>query len=290
VHIILGGTGHVGSTLTQALLDRNEPVTVVPHSPNARAEWEAKGAEVAVADVHDTDSLRDVLRRGTRAFLLNPLADPSTDTVAEERRTVKSILDAVRGADLEKVVAQSTYGARPGEGEGDLNVLYELEQGLGGLSVPAAVIRGAYFMSNWDFALETARSEGVVYTLYPADFALPMVAPRELGHAAARLITEPPDRTGIHHVEGPERYNSAGVAAAFAEALGRPVEAIVTPREEWKASFQALGFSDEAAGSYAAMTAATLDGDFPAPADVEHGETTLQSYVTDLVLQAEKGV
>src|SRR5688572_27166761 len=159
MHIILGGTGHVGSALTQVLLDQHQPVTVVTHRPEARAELEAKGAKVAVADIHDSDALRDVLRRGTRAFLLNPNADPSTDTVAEERRTVKSILNAVRGAGLEKVVAQSTGGARPGDGEGDFNVLYELEQGLAELSVPTAVIRGAYYMSNWDTALETARSE-----------------------------------------------------------------------------------------------------------------------------------
>jgi uncharacterized protein YbjT (DUF2867 family) len=287
MHIILGGTGRVGSALTQALLDRNEPVTVVTRRTDARAPLERQGAEVAVADIHDPDGLRDVLRQGTRAFLLNPPADPSTDTVAEERRTVRSILDAVRGADLEKVVALSTAGARPGDGEGDLNVLYELEQGLAALPVPSAVVRGAYFMSNWDFALESARAEGVVYTLYPTEFELPMVAPRDLGRHAARLLTDPPDQTGIHEVEGPERYTPADVAAAFANALGRRVDAVAIPRGEWESSFKALGFSDEAAASYAAMTAATLDSDFAT--HVERGETTLESYITDLVTKAEKG-
>ena len=286
MHIILGGTGHVGSALTQVLLDQRQPVTVVTHRPEARAELEAKGAKVAVADIHDSDALRDVLSRGTRAFLLNPNADPSTDTVAEERRTVKSILNAVRGAGLEKVVAQSTGGARPGDGEGDFNVLYELEQGLTELSVPTAVIRGAYYMSNWDTALETARSEGVVHTLYPADFALPMVAPRDLGRVAARLITAPANQTGVHEVEGPERYTPADVAAAFANALGRPVKAIVTPREEWEASYKALGFSDKAAASYATMTAITLDAEFADPSKVERGKTTLQEYITALVSQS----
>lgn len=287
MNIILGGTGRVGSALTRALLDRGESVTVVTHRPEARAALEAKGAEVAVADVHDADALGEALRRGTRAFLLNPPADHSTNTVAEERRTVRAILDAVREADLEKVVAQSTYGARPGKGQGDLNVLYELEQGLEGLSVYAAVVRGAYFMSNWDFALESARSEGVVYSLYPADLALPMVAPSDLGRFAARLITGAPEQAGIYHIEGPERYTPADVAAAFAEALGRPVEAVVMPRESWESSFQSIGFSEEAAASYAGMTEATLDGDFPAPEEVERGETTLQSYINELASRSD---
>lgn len=287
MYIILGGTGHVGMSLTQALLDQNQPVTVVTHRPEARTDLEAKGATVAIADVHDTEALRAVLRRGTRAFLLNPPAHPSTDTVAQERRTVRSILEAVRGAGLEKIVAQSTGGARPGEGEGDLNVLYALEQGLEQLTIPTAIIRGAYYMSNWDAAVETARTQGIVHTLYPADFALPMVAPGDLGRIAARLITAPVSEGGIHEVEGPERYTPADVAAAFANALGRPVRAVVTPRAQWEASFKALGFSDEAAAAYTAMTAATLDGEFADPTRVERGNTTLQAFITALVSRSD---
>jgi uncharacterized protein YbjT (DUF2867 family) len=285
MHIVLGGTGRVGSALTHALLASDQPVTVVSHRPDARAEWEAEGAEVAVADIHDADALRDALARGSRAFLLNPPADPSTDTVAEERRTVHSILDAVRQANPDRIVALSTYGARPGNGQGDLNVLYELERGLDALSIPTAVVRGAYFMSNWDMALDPARAEGVLHSLYPADFALPMVAPQDLGRFAARLLSGPSARTGIVHVEGPERYTPTDVADAFAEALGRSVEVSVTPREAWEPSFRELGFSDEAAASYVAMTEATLNGDFPAP--IERGETTIHDYVAALVTQAD---
>ncbi|MEZ0276660.1 MAG: NAD(P)H-binding protein, partial [Roseimicrobium sp.] len=56
MHIILGGTGRVGSAVVQALLEQHAPVTVVTHSPDARPELEAKGADVAVVDVLDTDA------------------------------------------------------------------------------------------------------------------------------------------------------------------------------------------------------------------------------------------
>ena len=46
---------------------------------------------------------------------MNPLADPAGDTDAAEPRTVDTILDALEGSGLEKVVAVSTYGAQPGE-------------------------------------------------------------------------------------------------------------------------------------------------------------------------------
>ena len=164
-------------------------------------------------------------------------------------------------------------------------MLYELERGLADLPVPAVVGRGAYFMSNWAFALDVARSEGVLHSLYPADFALPMVAPEDLGRAAAQFLSAPSARAGVHHVEGPERYTPTDVADAFVEALDRPVEVAVTPREAWEPSFRRIGFSEAAAAAYAAMTEATLADDFPS--DVERGRTTLRDYVAALVFRAE---
>jgi uncharacterized protein YbjT (DUF2867 family) len=93
--------------------------------------------------VFDVDALRAILRTGRRAFLLNPPADPSTDTDEQERRSVAAILQALEGSGLERVVAESTMGAQPGERLGDLNVLYEFEQGLRRQPIPASVIRRA---------------------------------------------------------------------------------------------------------------------------------------------------
>lgn len=47
-----------------------------------------------------------------------------------------------------------------------------------------------------------------------------------------------------------------------------------------------VGFSEAAAASYVAMTAATIDGDFPAPDSVERGSTTLDAYIAALVRSA----
>lgn len=277
MHIVLGGTGRVGSALARALLSRGERVTIVTRDRSKAARWEASGAAVAVLDVLDTEALRALFRTGRRAFLLNPPADPATDTVVEEKKTMASIVAALDGAGLEKAVVQSTYGAHAGEGAGDLNVLHELERGAARF-VPTSVIRAAYYLSNWDGALETARENGLVYAAFPGSFVLPMVAPHDLGAVAARLMTEPPEQGVIHHVEGPERYSPDDVAAAFAAALGRNVEAVSTPRDQLQPWFESRGFSKPAARSYAAMTAFTLDRpDYPA--NPERGTTSLTHYV-----------
>ncbi len=280
--IVLGATGHVGSAAAEALLSQGAAVTAVTRDAERAASLAALGAKVAVADVHDVDGMRAVFRGGTRLFLLNPPAAPDTDTDRVERETIRCLLAALDGSGLEKVVAESTYGAQPGDRLGDLNTLHTLERGLESQPIPTSVIRAAYYMSNWDAMIGPAR-DGVLPTMYPADFALPMVAPADLGAVAARLLTGPAVPSGPHYVEGPERYSSADVAAAFTRPLGVPVEPAVTPREEWEAAYRKLGFSEAAAHSYARMTAITADGDYDQPSDPIQGKVTLQAYIDDLV-------
>jgi uncharacterized protein YbjT (DUF2867 family) len=279
--IVLGGTGHVGAEVTKTLLDEGKSVTIVTRSEEKAKRWEKNGAKAAVVDVNDRQSLAAVFREGERAFLLNPSAPVSTDTDVEEHRTVQAIVAALTGSGLKKVVVESTYGAQPGDRCGDLNVLYDFEQALAGQPTAVTVQRAAYYMSNWDEMLEPA-SAGTLPSMFPENFVLPMVAPSDLGQAAARFLLEPQEKTGIHYVEGPERYSINDVAHAFSKALGKPVKVAVTPREEWVRAYKKLGFSEAAAKSYARMTAATLDG----PAMPEHpvrGTTTLQSYINALV-------
>lgn len=280
--IVLGATGHVGSEVVDALLKAGEPVTAVVRDAAKTSHLQTKGVIVAVADVTDIDALRSVLRKGRRAFLLNPPAPVSGDTDMEERRTASAIAEAINGVDLEKVVVESTYGAQPGRNKGDLSVLFELEEALHAQPVPVTVQRAAYYMSNWDLMLESAR-KGVLPSMFPSDFELPMVAPADLGAAAARFLREPAEQAGVHYIEGPARYTPRDVADAFAAALGQPVEVAVTPREGLVDAFRQIGFSKEAAKSYAGMTATTLDGNFAMPTDPVRGPTSLTDYIRNLV-------
>lgn len=285
MYIVLGGTGHVGSAVAAHLLERGKKVTIVTHDAGKTLEWERRGAKTAVVDVLDTDQLQKVFETGASLFLLNPPANPATDTVKEERRTLTSILDALENSGIEKVVAESTYGAQPGEEIGDSGVLFEMEERLKKMALPTAIIRGAYYMSNWDAALETALKEGIVHTLYPPDFKLPTVAPGDIGKIAAGLLTEPVEKAGLHYVEGPEKYSGNDVAAAFGKALNKPVEAVQTPEDQWVSALMQMGFSEPAARSMAAVTKLTLEDKNPKPQSPIRGTTTLNEYIENLAAQ-----
>jgi uncharacterized protein YbjT (DUF2867 family) len=91
MHIITGGTGRVGSALAEALLKKGEQVTIISRSSKRAKEWMSKGAQFAVADIYDTVALHEIFKKGKSIFILNPPADPMTDTPVQERKTVASL-------------------------------------------------------------------------------------------------------------------------------------------------------------------------------------------------------
>lgn len=288
MHIVLGATGHIGSALAQALVDREEPVIVVSRSEEKARAWKHRAASVAVVDVHDVAALRAVLERGKWLFLLNPPADPAGNTDRSERATMNAILSALAGSPIEKIVAESTYGAREGSHIGDLGVLHELEVALAAQTIPTTIVRGAYYMTNWDASLQSAEEEGVVHTFFPPDFVLPMVSPHDIGVFDARLMMEPPSSTGLHHIEGPARYSSNDVAEAFGRALGKRVEAVQVPRDAWMSTMKKIGFSSPSAESFCGMIEAAMTADLPELSGAVKGTTTLDEHIATLVRKAHK--
>lgn len=277
MYVILGGTGHVGRAVAQTVLTAGHDVTVVTRQVVAASEQLHDGVDYAAVDVNDTDTLRALFQRAQRVFVLNPPAAVSGNTDVEERKTVCSILKALRGVALEKVVVQSTYGAQPGEHCGDLGVLYELEQGAQALNGPVCIVRAAYYMSNWADAISAAKATGVLQTFLPSTQAFPMVAPEDVGSLAGQLLMSDVEETGIHNIEGPESYTPSDVAAVLSRLVGRAVQVQVIPQERWYEAYRGNGFSKEAAQSYANMTGLFVHQHYDRPAAPVRGSTSLEA-------------
>lgn len=280
MHIITGGTGRVGSALAEALLKKGEKVTVVSRSSKSAKDWMSKGAQIAVADIYDTVTLHEIFKKGKSIFILNPPADPMTDTPLQERKTAASLVEALKNSNAEKVVVESTLGAQPGYSIGDFGVLYELEQNVAKLSYPYSIIRPAYYMSNWVEQLPTIKENGELISFYPVDLKFPMVAPPDIGELAAYLMMAN-NTPNINSIHGPELYSARDVAEAFSKALGKKVNVKVIPRDQWKATYMSMGFSDQGAESYTNMTQISLSA-FEKTTDTTDyikGKITLQEYI-----------
>ncbi len=122
-----------------------------------------------------------------------------------------------------------------------------LEQALSSLTMPLTFLRPGWFIENaaWDVA--AARETGVIQSfLQPLDRAIPMVATRDVGRTAAKLIQEswtgdPESTRRIVELEGSRRVSPNDLAASFTRALGHPVVAQTIPHDQWDTLFREQG-------------------------------------------------
>jgi uncharacterized protein YbjT (DUF2867 family) len=79
-----------------------------------------------------------------------------------------------------------------------------------------------------------ARNGVIASFLMPLDKTFPMVAAKDVGRVAAKLIQEEWSGTRVVELQGPHRVSPNDLAAAFANALGKLVRAEAVPRKPGK--------------------------------------------------------
>ncbi|MGV7209888.1 NAD(P)H-binding protein [Oxalobacteraceae bacterium A2-2] len=240
MYAITGITGQVGSLLADMLLDAGLPVRAVVRAA-ARAAHLAARCEVAVADLGDSAALAHAFRGADGVFvLLPPNFDPG-DGFPESAAIIASLRAALQHARPGRVVALSTIGAQAGQ-PNLLNQLGMMERALGGLDVPVAFLRAAWFVENCQWDVAAARqSQRIPSFLQPLDRAIPMVACADIAAVALELLQESWRGVRVVELEGPARVSPDDIAASFSRLLGHPVQAEAVPRGSWEGLFRSQG-------------------------------------------------
>lgn len=245
LHVVIGATGQVGGHVASQLLEGGHRVRVIVRDAQKGEHWQARGAQVAVADLRDTDLLRSAFQGADGVFALNPPAYVSEDMIGDAHKVLSAVRDAAVAAGVGRLVGLSSVGAHREHGTGNIETNRVLEQVLGELPFPIAFVRAAWFMENSLGLIPIARDQGIAPSfLMPLDRAIPQVATADIGRVAAGLLTGDWRGRRIVELAGPRSYAPVDVAAALGEIVGRPVEAVPFPREEWPAFFKQLGMSE----------------------------------------------
>jgi uncharacterized protein YbjT (DUF2867 family) len=244
MYAITGITGQVGTALASALFAAGKPFRAVVRDAAKGKPFAERGAEVALAGIDDTPALTRAFEGAEAVFiLLPPVFDPSPGYL-ESNRSIASIRDALVAARPDRVVVLSTVGAHATE-ENLLSQLGRMEDELGKLPMPVTFLRAGWFFENAQWDVASARDTGIIDSyLYPLDRKLPMVATKDIGELAAKLLGEPSSGVRVVELEGPERTSPNDIVAALARALGRDVTARVVPRAEWEGRFVAQGMTN----------------------------------------------
>lgn len=288
MYVVLGANGRAGGETARALMERGEAVRVVLRRSARRREWEALGAEVAIASIEHVDAMAEALNGASAAFLLNP-PPLSGDPHAQTERLGATLAEAVRQAGLAKAVVLSSIGAQHISGTGVIATLNRFEALLDGAAPATTFLRSGYFVETWSEVMEPVMSQGVLPSFVEPSQRIPMVSTIDVGRTAATLLCE--EWTGRRVVElgGPDDdWSAADVASTFATILGRPIEAVLVPAEQRAALLALEGVPNEVAGALLGMYEGIAQGLFVRQDDSEQrrGTTSLAAAVERLVAAA----
>jgi len=117
----------------------------------------------------------------------------------------------------------------------------------------ATFVRAAYFMENWSSAL-FALAQSVLPTFLLADKAIPLVATRDIGTAAARLLAEGGSGKRVIEVAGPREYSPRDVAVALARVVGKTIAVQEAPEEAMGPALMGAGMNAEWARLFQELT------------------------------------
>src|SRR5579863_6133614 len=242
--VVLGATGNTGKVVAERLLAQKQAVRVVLHDAVKGEAWRARGAEVAVADVEDGAALELALKGAEGAYVLLPPALSSSQVRMDNDRRAQTLAAAIEAAGVGHVVLLSSVGAQHPDGTGPILYLHDAEATFTRTRAAVTFLRAAYFMENWGGALY-AVGQGVLPTFLLADKAIPMVATRDIGLAAARLLAESGSGKRVIELVGPSEYSPRDVAAALGRIIGKPIVAQQQPEEGMGAALMGAGMSSE---------------------------------------------
>jgi uncharacterized protein YbjT (DUF2867 family) len=284
VFVVLGASGHTGKVVAETLLSQKKNVRVVVRDAAKGQALKEAGADVSIADVEDGAALERAFSGAEGAYVLLPPNFSSTQVRVDNDRRASIIAAAIEAAGIPHVVMLSSIGAQQPHGTGPVLGLRDAESTFTRGRAAATFVRAAYFMENWSGALG-AVAQGVLPTFLLADKSIPLVATRDIGTAAARLLAEGGRGTRVIELAGPREYSPRDVAAALARVVGKPIAVQQAPEESMAPALTGAGMNAEWARLFQELThglnagIVVWEGGHP----LWRGETDVQTVLSTLI-------
>jgi uncharacterized protein YbjT (DUF2867 family) len=227
--VVTGATGNAGSEVVRALAARGGGVRAFVRDPGQARRRLGADVELAVGDFAELGSVRLALE-GADALLLSCADDPRR--VGWETAAI----DAAVAAGVRRIVKLSGAGAEPGSPVAFWDWHGRVEQHLRASGADWVILRAGWYMSNLLAAAPQVAAEGRLYA--PAGEArIAMIDPRDVGAAAAAVLSSPGHEGQTYLLTGPRAITYAEVAAGLSAATGSRVEFVDVPGD---ATYQAM--------------------------------------------------
>jgi uncharacterized protein YbjT (DUF2867 family) len=291
MYVILGASGHTGSTIANSLLRKGEKVRVMGRDVGRLERFVRNGAEAVTADVSDAAALTKGFSGADVAYLMLP---PVTSREDQERQS-DAIARAVMESGLRYAVHLSSYGAHVPEGTGPVAGLHSSEQKLNAISgLNVLHLRAAYFMENNLAGIGMIHRTGIFAGALLPDLKLPMIATRDVGdYAAQRLLDLDFSGKQARELLGQRDLSMTEATAVIGHAIGKPdLRYEQFPYDRVRHVLTQLGIPQKTAALYIELYRAINAGVLAAqePRSRENSTpTSFEEFVQDIFAPAYHG-
>ncbi len=279
MYVVAGVSGNTGKVVANTLLAQGLPVRVIVRDAKKGEAFKARGADVAVADLHDAKALTAALKGATGAYLLNPPNLAATDILKNSAGVAAALKAAIAESGVGHVVVLSSIAAQFDSGTGPILSARLLEKELGTLQTPITFLRAAYFMENLLGSLHPMQSDGVLPVMFDATQPFEMVATADIGAVAALLLREGKSAPRIVELAGPELRTLTDAGKVFGAALHKTLTLAPVPAEAQVGVLKGVGLNDAWAQGYADMNAAFSKGKMVFEGAPRRGLISLERFV-----------
>ena len=224
--LITGASGTVGSEVVKAL---GGSAAKVRAGYRTRPQNIPKGVESVALDFDKPETIRPALAGVETVFLLSTMVEPERKVVDEAKR-----------AGVKRIVKLSVNGAAE-EGFTFGRWHRAVERHLEASGVPWTFLRPAGFMQNFfNYMGETIRKQSAIYTS-AGNGAGAHIDARDIGAAAARVLTGKGHEGKAYALTGPQALPYAQAAEILSRVLGREIKYVPITHEQMKQGALAAG-------------------------------------------------
>ncbi|HEY0505884.1 MAG TPA: NmrA family NAD(P)-binding protein [Lysobacter sp.] len=249
-----GDIGAIGRTLTALLIEKGHPVRALVRREDERAQaLRDLGAQVVQGDLTDLASMHRAIEGTSRIYFgmsISPSYLEATTNVAAVARHhgVEALVNLSQMTVTQMSITETTDSPQH-------KLHWLAEQVLAWSGLPVVTVRPTVFMEG--FFLRLA-ADGVRER---DELALPLGASRtspissvDVARSVAAILDDPAPHLGrVYNLTGPESTDLAHYAAAFSDALGRPIRYRDIPLDAWTDALRQAGIPAHLLAHLAAM-------------------------------------
>jgi len=221
--LVVGGTGQLGTKVTEKLLAEGKQVRVMTRAPARATKLAAAGAEVIRGDLRDADSIRraciGVDRVAAAAHALTGKGGNDPRSVDDANRR---LIDAALEARVSHFVFVSALGATPQHPLEFFRIKHAIEARLGESGLSYTVLRPPAFMETWAGPIgDPIIARGKTTIFGPGRNPINLMAVDDVAHYVLLGLYHPGARRRVIEIGGPENLSAVEVAETFERVSGQ---------------------------------------------------------------------